>query len=434
MAIKEKKLVRSIGILGSTLLILNGIVGAGIFALPATIAPLAGILSPWLFLAVAFLIITLVLTFAELSSYFKESGGPVLYTTEAFGPLAGFSTGWLYYLSRATAFAGNTHIMAIYLGALWPWFDTGTGRIFVVIAVCGGLTLVNLLGTKNSIRTLMVLSFFKVVPLLVLILLGTQYISPEILFPKDMPTIDDFGRVTLLLLYAYVGFETALITAGETENPKDTIPKALIWTVIAMGILYFLIMLVYVSMFPGTDNNGATLVEVGRQMAGPIGAVTITLAAIFSINGNLSSTMIAAPRLTLSLSEQRLLPKWFKTLHAKNASPVNSIIFFGVLCMALALSGSFILLAISTSLSRLITYLACILALPVIKNRANPETVAASFKIKGGYIIPALAFILCIWAASHSSYQSWQLVIGLLIFGLIPYAIEQRRLKRKMET
>ena len=103
----KKNLLRGIGMAGAAILVLNSIIGAGIFALPSVVAARAGILSPWLFLIVGVLVITIVLTFAELASYFKESGGPVLFTTKAFGPLAGFSTGWLLFVSRVAAFAAS---------------------------------------------------------------------------------------------------------------------------------------------------------------------------------------------------------------------------------------------------------------------------------------------------------------------------------------
>ena len=124
----KQQLVRGIGFAGLIILVLNVVIGAGIFALPAAISARAGVLSPWLFLVVGLLVITIVLTFAELASYFKDSGGPVLYTTTAFGPLVGFSTGWLLFISRMTAFAANSTVMAVYLGAVWPWFAEGIGR------------------------------------------------------------------------------------------------------------------------------------------------------------------------------------------------------------------------------------------------------------------------------------------------------------------
>jgi amino acid transporter len=431
VADSKGQLIRGIGILGGALLVLNGMIGAGIFALPSAVAVELGTFSPWLFLAAGVLIITVVLTFAELSSYFRISGGPVLYATRAFGSLIGFSTGWIYYVSRAAALAANSNAMAIYLGELSPWFGTATGRAAVIIVVCAGLTLANVRGVKDGVRTLAFFTVLKIVPLLIMILLGLQYVSPEILFPDSLPTIDDLGGTMLLLIYAFVGFETVLITAGETAKPKVTIPSTLIVTVIATGILYFLIVLVYVSVFAGEFSASSTLVDVGRKLAGPVGAIAMTMAAVFSIGGNLSSIMLAVPRLTLSLAEHQLLPRWFGDLHAKYSSPANSIMFLGALSAILALSGSFVRLAIASSLTRLITYVVCIAALPVIKGQADRLTVERAFHIKGGYIIPIIAFGLCLWMISYSSADSWKLVGGLLFVGLVLYWLEQFRIRKR---
>jgi APA family basic amino acid/polyamine antiporter len=428
---QQKELIRGIGIFGSAFLVLNGMIGAGIFALPSAVAANAGVMSPWLFLAVGLLIITVVLTFAELSSYFRISGGPVLYATRAFGPLVGFSTGWIYYVSRAAAIAANSNAMAIYLGTVWPWFDTRAGHAVVVFVVCAGLTLVNVRGVRDSVRTLALFTFFKVTPLLILILLGLQYVSPEVLFPENLPAIEDLGGTTLLLIYAFVGFEQVLITAGETAKPKVTIPKALILTMIATGLLYFLIVLVYVAVLGGEVDEHATLVEVGRRLAGPVGAIAITLTAIFSIGGNLAGTMLAVPRATFSLAEHQLLPRWFGQVHDRYSTPANSVIFLGVLAAALGVSGSFEFLAIESSLTRLITYIICIAALPVIKGNADHATIARAFRIPGGYVVPFVAFILCLWVASHSSTESRQLVGILLGVGLVLYFLEQLRIKKQ---
>ncbi|MDH3806906.1 MAG: APC family permease, partial [Gammaproteobacteria bacterium] len=277
MAAQKGQLIRGIGVIGGALLVLNGMIGAGIFALPAVLAERAGVLSPWLFLGAGILIIIVVLTLAELSSYFSESGGPALYATRAFGPLTGFSIGWLYYVSRASAIAANSHVMAKYLGALWPWFDTDSGHAVVIVVVCGALTLANVVGVKGGVRTLAFFTFFKLIPLLILIVLGLQYASPAVLFPDSLPTIEDLGGTTLLLIYAFIGFESILITAGETEKPRSTIPHALVRTVIATGVFYFLISLVYVAVLPG-DTSGGTLVDVGRKLAGPVGGGAVTLA------------------------------------------------------------------------------------------------------------------------------------------------------------
>lgn len=404
-------------------------IGAGIFALPAAVAERAGALSPWLFLAAGVLMIFVVLTMAELASYFRASGGPVLYATEAFGPLTGFTTGWIYYVSRVAALAANLHVMAVYLGTVWPWFDTVAGHSAVVVVICLFLTVVNAVGIKGGVRTLSAFTFLKVLPLLLLVLAGLRSVGPEILFPASIPTIDDLGGTMLLLIYAFVGFETILIPAGETARPRRTIPLALIRTMIATALFYFLIMLVYVAVLSGEAANG-TLVDVGRRLAGPVGAIVITFAAVFSIGGNLSATTLAAPRLTLSLAEHGLLPDWFGRIHPRYLSPANSIVFFGGLAMVLGLTGSFVFLAVASSLTRLITFGVCIAALPVIRNAADAETREQAFRLRGGYLIPVLALGVCVWMAWHSTAKSWLYVSGLVAFGLLLYVLEKAVLRK----
>ncbi len=426
----KAQLIRGIGFAGLIILVLNSVIGAGIFALPAAISARAGVLSPWLFLVVGLLVITVVLTFAELASYFKDSGGPVLFTTTAFGPLVGFSTGWLLFISRMTAFAANSTVMAVYLGAVWPWFADGIGRTTLIVSVCSALTLANYLGVKDGVRTMAVFTFLKLAPILLLIILGLQYVGADTLFPAEMPTIDDLGGTTLLLIYAFVGFESATIISGEAKNPKKMMPRALVTTVIATGLLYFLIVLVYISVLPDAGESGATLIDVGRELMGPAGVVLITLAAFFSIGGNLASNMLAVPRLTFALAEERLLPRWFGHIHEKYATPSNSILFLGGLGLAFALSGSFLWLAAASSLTRLMLYVLCIGALPIIRRKATEEERRESYRLKGGYTIPVIALMISVWIGLQSEMRSWVVTGSLLGVGLLFYALAARRRQR----
>lgn len=423
-------LLRGIGFAGLAILVLNSVIGAGIFALPAAISARAGLLSPWLFLVIGVLVISVVLTFAELSSYFKNSGGPVLFTSRAFGPLVGFSTGWILFISRMTAFAANTTVMAVYLGAVWPWFAEGIGRTLLIVTVVGVLTFANYRGVKDGVRTMGVITFFKLAPIVLLIVLGLQHVSGDTLFPASLPTIDDLGGTTLLLIYAFVGFESATIISGETKDPKRTMPRALVATVIATGVLYFLIVLVYISVLPGAGDSGATLIDVGRELMGPTGVVLITLAAFFSIGGNLSSIMLAIPRLTYALAEERLLPSWFGKVHEKYSTPSNSILLLGALGLVFALSGSFVWLAAASSLTRLISYVLCISALPIIRKKATVEERQDAYTLKGGYTIPLIALLLCLWIGMQSELRSWLVTGGLLVIGLILYSLAAKRRDR----
>jgi amino acid transporter len=426
----RKQLIRGIGFFGIAILVLNAMIGAGIFALPTNVAASAGNASPWLFLIVGLLVITIVLTFAELASYFQSSGGPVLYTKAAFGPLVGFSTGWMLYVSRMAAFAANVTVIPIYLGSYWPWLGEGLGRAILITVICGGLTIANYVGVKDGIRTVAVFTFLKLTPILLMILLGLPYVTPDTLIPSTFPRVDELGSTTLLLVYAFVGFESATIVSGETVNPRKTMPRALVATVLGTALLYFLIVLVFISVLPDESKEGATLIDVGTRLAGPAGAVVITLAAVFSVTGNLSAIMLAVPRLTFSLSEERLLPRWFGDVHARYATPGNSILFLGALSLVFAVSGSFAFLAAASSLTRLISYVLSIAALPSVRRQADAETRAQAYRLKGGYAIPVLALLLCIWIAAQSTAYSWLLTGGLLVLGLLLYTVARQRHRR----
>ena len=208
------------------------------------------------------------------------------------------------------------------------------------------------------------------------------------------------------------------------------LPRALIRTVIGTGLLYFLIVLVFISVIPEDGYSDATLVDVGRSLAGPVGAIAITLAAIFSIGGNLAGTMIAAPRLVFALAENRLLPAWFGNIHPKYATPDHSILVMGGLALVMALTGSFVELAVASSLSRMLSYILCIVSLPIIRNRSSDAMRARAYRIRGGYLVPAIGLAICLWLTAQATAQNWRTVGILLAVGFVLYALERRFLAR----
>jgi len=418
------RLKRDIGFFGAAFLVLNAVIGAGIFALPGKIAVSAGLASPWLFLIVGILFLSIILTFAELASYYDQTGGPVLYASDAFGPLAGFGTGWLIFLARMTSFAANANVMAIYLASLSDVFASDLARMAIITLVTVGLTWANVLGVKDGVRTMGVFTLLKVVPLLLLVMLGLQHVTGATLVPDDFH-IENIGGTTLLLIYAYVGFETVGITAGETTKPRRTIPVALVRTLLLTGLLYFFIVLVYISVIPAVDYANATLVDVGRALAGPAGALVITFAAVFSIGGNLAGSILGAPRLLFSLAEHRLLPQWFGNVHEKYATPDHAIIAMGAMALVLGLSSNFVDLAIGSSVVRLLGYIICIASLPVIRRKATAEKSERVWRLRGGYTIPAVALLICMWLIAQSKGEDWIKVSVLLLIGLSLYLVEK---------
>ncbi|MEO0438494.1 MAG: APC family permease [Pseudomonadota bacterium] len=419
------QLLRRIGGLGIALIVLNSMIGAGIFALPAKVAVTAGNFSPWLFIIVGLLFMSVVLTFAELGSYFEDTGGPALYASTAFGNTIGFGTGWILYISRATAFAANVSLMAEFLGALVPYFAAGLGRVGFITSVSILLTWANYRGVRNGIQTLLVLSALKLSPLLLLVLMGLGAVNAD-LIPEQFPSLSEFGAVSLLVIYAFVGFESATIVSGEIDQPQKTIPWALVSTVAVVAVFYFLLVTVYIAVIPAEDIGSGSLTDAGVVLFGTLGGVVISCAAIFSIGGNLAAILLAASRITFSMGEQKMLPRWFGVVHPRHATPANSILALGALSLCFALSGSFVVLAVASSLTRLLTYIVCIASLPSIRRRADALVRAQALHLPGGYLIPAVALLICLWMVSYSPFDAWLISAATLLCGLVLYGVARR--------
>lgn len=417
----DPALRRDIGFLGSAFLSFNGAVGAGIFALPATLYLQFGAFSPWLFPLFGLLALAIVLPIARLAALFPRSGGPVAYTA-AFGPLASFQVGWIYYIARVTALAANSNVFATYAATLWAPLGGGAGRAATIGGLCGLLTWVNIVGVRRAIRALDALTLLKTAPVLGFALAGLWLFSAAIPAPGPPPPLAGIEAAALLTLYAFVGFENSLIPAGETANPRRTIPRALIATIVATAALYFVVQLAYVSVRPPASD--APLLALGEALAGPAGGLALTLAALFSIAGNATSSMTSTPRVTYALARDGRLPAWFGAVGRRFGTPVNSILVMGAGGAALAVSGSFVWLAVVSTLARLVVYAACIAALPRaerdVSGRPAPALLAA-----------AAGMTVCLWAALQSDWAAWRMLLALLAAGLLLYALARRGAVRR---
>lgn len=415
---ERPQLERRIGAVGSALLSFNGIVGAGIFALPGTLHAQFGDFSPWLFPIFGLLILLIAFPFANLAAIFSSSGGPVAYTA-CFGRIVSFQVGWVYYVARLTAFAANANVFASYSAALWPPLGSAVGRAAVVLALISLVTWVNLIGLRRAIRALDVVTLIKALPLVALAL-GALAMSGGVKLSGELPELGTLGAAALLTLYAFLGFENSVVPAGETVEPKRTIPRALIATIAATAMLYFLVQLAYVSVMPAGVEPEAPLAKLASILVGPAGIVILSLTAMASVGGNFLGSMTSTPRVTYALAEEGLIPRWFAGVNAKWRTPANSIVFMGVLGGVLALSGSFVWLALVSTLARLLVYGASIAALPVARREDGRTTGAAHrLLILGGLIVS-------VWAAAQSELRSWLMLGGLLAVGFLLYAMEIR--------
>jgi amino acid transporter len=415
----DEPLRREIGFFGSAFLSFNGVIGASIFALPATLYADFGAFSPWLFPLFGLLVLLVAIPFSKVAAHFPVSGGPVAYGA-TFGSLASFQLGWIYYVARMTALAANANVFVTYLAAFWPPLAAGVPRALAIAALIALLTFVNIAGVKRAIRLLDALTLLKAAPLLIMAAAGLAMAAGSIELPAALPKLGEVELAALLVLYAFVGFENSVVPAGETKDAGRTIPRALIATILATAFLYFIVQLAYVGVMAPGEGGDAPLVAFGGEVAGPAGAAILTAAALFSLGGNLSANMTATPRATYALARDGLLPGWFGRVSERFSTPANSILFLGLLSALLAISSSFVWLAVASTLARLIVYSASIAALPRLRRREGPAMSA------GLWLLMAAAFAICLWAALQSEWPSWRMLLVLVAIGGLLYMIARR--------
>lgn len=421
----DEPLPRRLSGLALWLLVINGVVGAGIFGLPTAAARYAGDWSPWIFLACAVLILPILLSFAELSSRFEGTGGPMRYTEAAFGPFAGFLVGWTYYLARLTAASANLALLVAAFGHFWPAADAPATRLALLLAASALLTGVTVVGTRDAIATLGGLTLLKLLPLIALAVAGIAWAGADLrLLPgaDTVPATGALGPALFLVFYAYVGFESGLVPAGESRNPRRDVPRALLLGLATVALLYFALQAVALATVPELAQQERPLVAAAAAIAGGTGAAIVMFAVVASVGGNVASNLFSTPRVTYALALDGRLPAPFARV-SRFGTPGVSIVVFGVLVFLLAAGGSFAWLAGLSVLTRVLIYVACILALCVLRRRAPGEARA----FPGRRVYPWVGLVVCIALLTQVSPRDYVLVTAVLALGSLMYAWARRR-------
>lgn len=408
------------------MLVVNGLIGAGIFGLPSGAAALAGEYSVLVYAFCGLLILPIILCFAELGSYFRGTGGPIRYGTLAFGPFVGFQGGWLYYLARLISFSANTVLLTDSIAYFIAGAGTGSGRIISLAVICVGLSVINVLGSIESIRSMTLFTVIKFAVLILLPLGGFILLGSEVIpsFESPIPPSEDLGAAALLLIYAFVGFEGAVVPAGEAKRPERDMPLGLLLGLAVVAVLYMVIQLVSQAAVPNLANSKTPLLDVSASLFGPVGAIVLMVGVAASVLANLVSSMFSATRVTYALSLEKSLPRWFGEVHSRYLTPANSVVFFGLAAFLLAAFGSFKVLAAMTVLSRLFLYGMSCAAIPKLRPQFRGE---GRFILKGGYLIPVLGIGACLWLMLQVSSQSIWMTAIFVGIGSFLYWIGKRQ-------
>jgi amino acid transporter len=430
IATPPPKLVRAVGRCSLTALVVNGIVGSGIYGLPSEITRLLGTFSPWAYVAGAAGIAAVMACFAEVGSQFPECGGPYLYSRLAFGQFWGILMGWLNWLVRLTSAAANANIFVAYFTQFVPWAGDPAPRACVLTVLLGALAVVNLRGVRLGAGVNTFLAAAKLAPLGVFILLGIALArgpapSPvALIFSPAAPVWGNWFTAILLLIFAYGGFEIATFGMAEARNTRRDIPFALFGGIATVFVIYTLIQVVVLRALGGAAGGAAPVAEAARMFLGPAGAAFMSVGALLSVYGNLSGSLLNGPRLTYAMAERGDFPGFFGAVGRRFHTPYTSIIVYALLALALSLFGSFRWNAILAAVARLFTYASVCFTVLVLR-RKQPHTDA--FRLPAAQLWVAAAILFLGAAATRMDRTSVAIIATTVIVSFANWLWARKR-------
>ena len=421
---KEEGLKRSVGVLGLSANIINIIIGAGIFALPAVIASKMGASSIIAYIFCGILLALIMLCFAEAGSKVTNTGGPYTYIETAFGNYAGFIGGIFAISGTLFADAAVSNALVNILASAYPVFENEWVRLLFLFIIFFGLACINIFGLKQGIGLVKFNTLAKLIPLLLLILIGWRGVAFSNLYIDTMPGIRELGEASLILFFAFQGAETGLVVGGEVINPKRTVPKAIFISILTVVCIYILIQTVSQGVLGSDLPNfkASPLAETAKVAFGPIGFTILFIGAIISMFGYLSGAILNNPRVPYALSRDKVIPlKALSKIHKSFKTPYIAIIVYATIGFAFSATGSFEKLAVIASSAMLIIYLG--VALSVIKLRKSQKPKEGEFKIPGGYIVPILSIIIILYFLSNLSMKEMIVTVAFIAILTIIYGI-----------
>ena len=414
-------LKRELGRWDLTAIGINQVIGSGVFALPAALAASAGAWSPWMVAAVGFASMLIALSFAEVASRFEGTGGPYLYTRAAFGRFAAFEVGWMLWFTRAASWAAVITVLIAALGRYWPRVTSGAPKIVLLTSIVAVLAAINIRGIRQSSFVVNALTVGKLLPLVVFIVVGLFYVDASRLTADASVPLASLSASGLLLIFAFGGYEVVPVVAGETRDPRRTVPFALIMTIVIVTIVMTMAQVVALGTLPGLAESKTPLADAAAVFLGTAGAAMLTLGAVFSTSGNNMGQALSGSRNLFALAEQGDLPPFFGRVHPTYRTPINAILVTAAVALVLALSGTFQALAAASAISRLVVYVAtCASTLRLRRVRGvNPPI----FTVPFGPVIPVAAILFALAILAGASRLQLMSGTGALAAGAVLYLI-----------
>ncbi len=418
----DHQLVRAIGVPGLTANIVNSTIGAGIFVLPALVAKGLGPAAPLAFIACALAMVLFVTCFAVAGSRVSLTGGLYAYVEVAFGRYVGFLAGVLYCLTAVAAVAGVVNVFVDSIAALAPVLENSILRAGLMFLVYGTLVFINVRGVREGAGAVTVVTIAKLLPILLFVCVGIFFIHPANIGWSGWPGSKALGDSVVVLMFAFVGIEVALIPSGEVKNPARTVPRSAYLALVITTVIYIMIQLVAQGTL-GADlanHSTAPLAEAAALFLGNLGRTILLVGATISAFGFVTSDILSSPRMLFAFGRDGVLPAWFAHVHPRYRSPDVAIISYAIIAFALSLTSSFAALAVLSNVAVLLMYLLCCAACWFLVQR-NVRADGVPFNFPGVKIVPAIAIIAIVWILAHATWWEFAINGAVLVVASLLY-------------
>lgn len=405
------QLVRSIGKWSMTALIVNTIIGSGIFGIPSELNKILGRVSPVAMIVAGLGMGLMMACFAEVASQFPEPGGAYLYAREAFGRFAGMQIGWFSWLAPMGAAAASANLFLNYLAGFFPSVAGDFGKVSVLTLLFGILVIANYIGVRSGTGLNNLFTIAKLLPLVLLIVLGLAHFQshPELISRNEVtsPGLSNWFEALLLLAFSYAGYENTMLPMGEVKNPRRTVPFAL-GTGLLICIAVYALLQFSVVVTIGTAYVDRPLAVTASRLVGTAGAVLVTLAAMLSTYGNISAIFLATPRLTFSLASRGDMPALLARVHSRFKTPHISILLLGALTWILAVTGTFRWALALASGAVIIIYVSVCASLIRLR-QLRPQ--AEALRVPFGKVVACLGIAIAAVLISHLTLREAYLLL-----------------------
>ena len=387
--------------------IVNITIGGGIFRLPADMAATLGPMAPVAYLLCAVAMGLIVLCMAEVGSRVSLTGGPYAYVEVAFGPLVGFLAGFLLWMLLTFAMAAVATVLAAGIGALVPALASRWASAAVLGLIYAFFATVNILGVERGARLNTALTVAKILPLILLVGGGLFAIAPANLDVTTPPGLGTLARSSILLIFAFAGIEAALVPGGEVKDPARTVPRAIFLGIAVVTLLYVLLQFVAQGVLgPALATSTVPLADAAGVAIGGWARQLLLVGAVVSMLGHAGAMTLATPRTLFAFARDGFLPVALARTHPVYRTPAFAILIQCAIVLALAVTSTFVRLAILANISTLVLYATCCLATWQLRRR-DVRAGGTPFKVPMPGLVIALACAVIAWMLSSVTAAEW---------------------------